>query len=122
MTTPPPRLSPSDEFIVFDNNGAFRFTRQAVGAPAVQSGAAVNAGSFTAQISPGSLFSLYGSNLASSSTATIAPSSKIRTAASTVRTPQINFQVPELAAGDYPLTVTADGVPSNSPLFRIGNP
>lgn len=35
---------------------------------------------------------------------------------------QINFQVPELAAGDYPLTVNIDAVRSNSPLFRIGNP
>jgi uncharacterized protein (TIGR03437 family) len=35
---------------------------------------------------------------------------------------QINFQVPELAAGDYPLTVTIDRVKSNSPLLRIGTP
>ncbi len=35
---------------------------------------------------------------------------------------QINFQVPELPPGDYPLTVTIDGVQSNAPLFRIGAP
>jgi uncharacterized protein (TIGR03437 family) len=56
--------TPSNAFVVFDSNGAFAFTRQSVASPVIQSGSAVNAGSFTDQISPGSLFSLYGANLA----------------------------------------------------------
>ncbi len=252
--------APSNEFVVLDSNGAFRFTRQSVESPAIQSGAAVNAGSFTAQISPGSLFSLYGSHLAfdtqaasstplptvlagaeillngqpipisfaspnqvnaqippqtptgparlqarvdgnvsaeitvtisaaspgifvygdnravvqnqdggingpdspelpgryavlyltgiGATTVAVAPGApspvdplayavngatlQVGEAEANVLftglTPgfvglaQINFQVPELAAGDYPLTVTIDGVQSNSPLFRIGTP
>lgn len=252
--------APANGFIVLDSNGAFRFTRQSVESPSIESGAAVNAGSFTAQISPGSLVSLYGSNLAldtraasatplptalagaeillngqpipisfaspgqvnaqippdtpvgpvqlqarvdgnlsseitlnilpaapgifvygdnravvqnqdggingpdspelpgrfavlyltgiGATTVTVAPGApspadplafavngatlQVGDAPANVLftglTPgfvglaQINFQVPEVAAGDYPLTVTIDGVPSNSPLLRIGTP
>ncbi len=252
--------APANGFVVLDSAGAFSFTRQAVEAPEIQSGAAVNAGSFTNQLSPGSLFSLYGAHLAfdtqaasstplptrlagaevllngqpiplafaspgqvnaqippatpvgparlqarvdgnlsgeiiitlssaapgifvygdnravvqnqdggingpdspelpgrfavlyltgiGATTATVAPGApspadplafavngatlQVGDAPANVLftglTPgfvglaQINFQVPELAAGDYPLTVTIDGVPSNSPLLRIGTP
>ncbi len=252
--------TPSNGFVVLDSNGAFSFSRQSVESPVIQSGAAVNAGSFTDQISPGSLFSLYGSHLAfdtqaasstplptrlagaevllngqpiplafaspgqvnaqippntppggvrlqarvdgnlsseitldlrpaspgifvygdnravvqnqdggingpdtpelpgrfavlyltgiGATTATVAPGAASPTdplafavngatlqvgdaqanVLFTGLTPgfvglaQVNFQVPELAAGDYPLTVTIDGVQSNSPLLRIGTP
>jgi len=56
--------SPANTFTVFDSSGAFRFNRQTVDPPVIQSGAAVNSASFSTQISPGSLVSLYGSKLA----------------------------------------------------------
>jgi uncharacterized protein (TIGR03437 family) len=33
---------------------------------------------------------------------------------------QVNFQVPDLEPGDYPVVVKVDGSESNAPLFRIG--
>lgn len=35
---------------------------------------------------------------------------------------QVNFEVPELSAGDYPITLRIAGLLSNAPIFAVGQP
>jgi uncharacterized protein (TIGR03437 family) len=35
---------------------------------------------------------------------------------------QVNFEVPELSPGDYPITLRIAGILSNAPLFAVGQP
>jgi uncharacterized protein (TIGR03437 family) len=94
--------------------------------PSITPNEVVNAASFQPQLSPGSLATIFGTNLATSTppeAATPLPTTLAEASVSVNGTPaailyasptQINFQVPwETATGNAKVIVTVDGTPSN---------
>jgi uncharacterized protein (TIGR03437 family) len=122
-----------------------QFTLEIKAPPAIAAGGAVNAASFTAAVAPGSLFSIFGSDLATGTgSATALPLENSMSGASVtiggkpaplvfVSPGQINAQVPyEVAEGsNVPVVVTVNGVaslavnvtvvPAAPGIFQFGN-
>jgi uncharacterized protein (TIGR03437 family) len=102
-----------------------------VAAPTIGSGGIVNAASFSPQISPGALATVFGSNFAAGNTSSASPlSTKLAGVSVTVNgvaapilfvSPgQINFQVPwETAVGNANVQVNAGGVLSNTLVGKV---
>lgn len=112
-------------YIADTENNVIRFL--SIPGPAIAANKVVNGASFQPQISPGSLASIFGTNLATSTTpGAAAPLPKVLAEATVsvngIAAPilyasptQINFQVPwETATGNATVTVTVDGTVSNS--------
>jgi uncharacterized protein (TIGR03437 family) len=122
-----------------------QFTLEVKAPPAIAPGGAVNAASFTAKVAPGSLFSIFGTDLATATDS--AKSLPLATSLSGtsvtvggkpaplvfVSGGQVNAQVPyEVTEGDnVPVIVTANGlsslaatvsvVPASPGIFQFGN-
>ncbi len=112
-------------YIADTENNVIRFL--SIPGPVITSNKVVNGASFQPQISPGSLASIFGTNLATSTTpGAAAPLPKVLAEATVsvngtaapilyASPTQINFQVPwETATGNATVTVTVDGTVSNS--------
>jgi uncharacterized protein (TIGR03437 family) len=100
--------------------------------PAITANGVVSSASFQPQISPGSLATIAGSNLATSTTTGAAAPLPMSLAEASVTVngkaapilyaspSQINFQVPwETAVGNATIAVTVDGIPSSSATVPV---
>jgi uncharacterized protein (TIGR03437 family) len=103
-----------------------------IAAPAITANKVVNGASFLPQVAPGSLASIFGTNLATSTTTEAAAPLPKMLAEATVSVngtlapilyaspTQINFQVPwETATGNASVTVTVDGTAGNTMTIPV---
>jgi uncharacterized protein (TIGR03437 family) len=109
----------SDAFLV-------KIRGSAAGGPSIPANAVVNGASFafSVALSPGSIASVFGTGLASSTpNGTVLTMNGIKAPLYYVGAGQINFQVPWELAGQSQanLVVTADGIPSNPVTVDLAN-